>query len=60
MKFTVATFFLAAVFSMAIAAPVPTTEGAFEEEKSVVVSNVPFIEFGYVFVHEAHKTDRPC
>lgn len=52
MKFSVATLFLAAIFGMAIAAPVKredaavaSTEGAFEEEKTIVVSSIPALWF---------------
>ncbi|KAF7936916.1 hypothetical protein BELL_0154g00070 [Botrytis elliptica] len=47
MKFTVATLFLATIFGMVIAAPVKreeaavaSTEGAFEEEKTIVIVRV--------------------
>ncbi|KAM3065806.1 hypothetical protein ACMFMG_009970 [Clarireedia jacksonii] len=46
MKFTIATLFLAAIFSMVIAAPVElkreeaAVDGTFEEEKSIVLVRV--------------------
>jgi len=50
MKFTVATLFLATIFGMVIAAPlkreeaaVASTEGAFEEQKTIVVSKIPIV-----------------